>query len=64
MRKWVHGPFGPDAMSGQTVRSQRTVLVVVHSLAPMPCALLGFSQFRQSGLALPPVRAGLPAAGE
>lgn len=28
--EWAHGPFGLDAQRGQTVRYQRTVLVVVH----------------------------------
>jgi len=36
MREWVHGPFGLDAVKGQTARYQRTVLVV-HSPAPTPC---------------------------
>jgi hypothetical protein len=25
MRKWMHGPFGQDAVSGQMARSQWTV---------------------------------------
>jgi hypothetical protein len=29
---WEHGPFGLDARRGQTVRYQRTVLVVVHTV--------------------------------
>ncbi len=31
MRKRVHGPFGLGAVKGQTVRCQRTVLVVMHT---------------------------------
>ena len=30
--KWEHGPFGLDAQRGQTLRYQRTVLVVVHTV--------------------------------
>lgn len=30
--EWAHGPFGLDAQRGQTVRYQRTVLVVVHTV--------------------------------
>jgi hypothetical protein len=29
---WVQGPFGVDALKGRTIRCQRTVLVVVHSI--------------------------------
>ena len=38
MREWVHGLFGPDAVKGQTVRCQRTVLLVhspVTTLGPL-----------------------------
>jgi len=36
MRERVHGPFGLDAVRGQTVRCQRTVLVVVKAMiAPL-----------------------------
>jgi hypothetical protein len=31
MRRRVHGPFGPGAVKGQTVRCQRMVLVVMHA---------------------------------
>ena len=31
MRKRVYGPFGLGAVKGQTVRCQRTVLVVMHT---------------------------------
>ena len=30
--EWAHGPFGLDAQRGRTVRYQRTVLVVVHTV--------------------------------
>jgi hypothetical protein len=30
--EWAHGPFGLDGRRGQTVRCQRTVLVVVHTV--------------------------------
>jgi hypothetical protein len=30
--EWSHGPFGLDAQRGQTLRCQRTVLVVVHTV--------------------------------
>jgi hypothetical protein len=30
--EWVHGPFGLDAQRGQTLRYERTVLVVVHTV--------------------------------
>lgn len=29
---WAYGPFGLDAVKGRTIRCQRTVLVVVHSV--------------------------------
>jgi len=47
MREWVHGPFGQDAVNGRTVRCQRTVLVVVHSPVPKPCALAGCRELRR-----------------
>jgi hypothetical protein len=37
MRKWVHGPSGLDAVSGQTVQSRRIVLVA----ATVPAAVGG-----------------------
>jgi hypothetical protein len=39
MRERVPGPFGLDAVKGQAVRCQRTVLVVVHSPVPTPWGL-------------------------
>ncbi len=30
--EWAHGPFGLDAQRGQTVRYQRTVLAIVHTV--------------------------------
>ena len=47
MREWVHGPFGLDAVKRQTVRSQRTVLVVVHSPVPAPCGPVGCRELRR-----------------
>jgi hypothetical protein len=47
MRKWVHGPFALNAVSGQTVQSQRTVLVVVHSPAPTPRRPAGCRELRR-----------------
>jgi hypothetical protein len=36
--EWEYGPFGLDSRRGQTLRCQRTVLVVVH---PVTSALTG-----------------------
>jgi hypothetical protein len=30
--EWAHGPFGPDAGRGRTLRYRRTVLVIVHTV--------------------------------
>lgn len=48
MREWVHGPSGPDAVKGQTVRSQRTV-VVVHGPVPAPPGRAGCRELHQRG---------------
>jgi hypothetical protein len=47
MREWVTGPFGLDAVKGQTVRCQRTALVVVHSPVPTPCGPAGCRELRR-----------------
>ena len=47
MLEWVHRPFGLDTVSGQTVRSRRTVLMVVHSPVPMPCGPGGCRELRR-----------------
>jgi hypothetical protein len=48
MRECVHGPFGLDAVKGQTVRSQRAV-VVVHGPVPAPPGRAGCRELRQGG---------------
>jgi hypothetical protein len=47
MRERVPGPFGLDAVKGQAVRCQRTVLVVVHSPVPTPCGPVGCRELRR-----------------
>jgi hypothetical protein len=63
MREWVHGLFGLDAVKGQTVRRQRTVLLVVHGtvtvIANIPLGILADRWSRQRVLYLATCAEGL-----
>lgn len=48
MQEWVRGPSGLDKVTGQTVRSQRTVLLAAHSPVPVLCGPAGWQELRQS----------------